>query len=141
MTAIELCKLNTILEVPVTPQIQLDYVTSKFLVRDIDVELPREVLAEEISQKNLTVANIWRFTKKGSTDMTDLILVIVYGKELPLEIVLFCSSVDVQKFVGRVLQCQKCFKFTHSQNKCKLISPLCKLCGEPHDHNSCKSAS
>lgn len=130
--ALELSEIKEVLGSKVTVKTPLENITSKFLLRDIGTDLDLKILVEEIEGTGIAVNNAQRFTKKGTKEPSELVLITTYGNQIPKEIRLFWSINKIEKFVDSPRQCLKCFKFNHSTKKCKVTEALCPRCGSTH---------
>lgn len=136
-TALQIAEISEILNLKVVSELQQENITSQFILQNIPTNLSLKNLSSAIEQHNLTVASIRRFTRKGSKEQSETVLVKVYGQKLPTEIKVFFSVIKINKFVDKPRQCQKCFKFNHSTKKCTAKTQLCKKCGEEHEIELC----
>lgn len=138
--ALELSEVNEILGSAVKVKTPLENISSRFLLRDIPAELDLNSLVEEIEAHGIAVNNAQRFTKKGSREPSESVLITSYGNQIPKETAIFWTVYKLEKFVDFPRQCQKCFKFNHSTKKCKLTDALCPKCGNTHQ-DACTTES
>lgn len=139
-SARQISRINTLLGVPVTAKVHKDNLTSKFLLRNITTDCSLEDVKLEIENNNLKVQSIRRFKKKGGTELTENVLVNIFGTSIPSEIKIFLSIEKPKRFIDSARQCCKCFRFTHATAKCKLTVALCQKCGLEHP-GECKAAT
>lgn len=140
-TALDLCSISSILSVPCNISMPIDYLTTKFLLRDVSLDLSLLQLSDEISENNLSAHHIRRFTRKGSSDLTETVLVTVFGSSLPPTLNLFYTRTRISLFVDNVRQCSRCFQFSHATLKCPAPQPLCVTCGDTHTTSDCTASS
>lgn len=132
--AIEIAKITSILGIEVETKLQVENITSQFMLNGIATDVKLSKLADELKNNGLQTESIRRFNKKGSSEKSENVLVRVYGHFLPPDIKVFLSNIKIRRFVDSVRQCRLCFKFTHSTAKCNVKKPICRRCGEEHEH-------
>ena len=139
----EIIKIDKLLDVPVTPYVQSDNITSRFVLHDIDPSISLMELGAEIQATNdIKVKELRRFTRKSSTGihLSATVLVTIFGTVLPQEIKYFYMIEKIKPFYDRPRQCTKCWRYDHATSKCK-NEPVCKFCAESHPTESCTSPS
>lgn len=136
-TAISLANLKTLFGIAVVPSLQIETITSRFLLTDIPVDIPLEELAAEVEANNLFVQELRRFREKGGPNPSESVLVSVFGHHLPTEVKLFYTVQKIRLFIDSVRQCTKCFKFNHQTKKCPSEVHLCSKCGSNHLSTNC----
>ena len=137
----EIVKLDKILGVPVTPYVQIENITSKFALHDIDTSIPLSDLGSEIQAANdVKIKELRRFTRRSPAgiQLTETVLVTIFGTNLPREIKFFYMLERIKPFYDRPRQCTNCRRFDHSASKCK-NKTVCKRCSEHHPTDSCSN--
>lgn len=136
-TAELLGNITSILNVKVFPEVHLDNITSKFILREIPINEELSRLANDLEEKNgIIVNNIRRFNVKAKKEPSETVLVTCYGENLPNEVKICMSVVKIKRFFDSPRQCKSCFKFTHSQLKCKVEDRRCRTCTDKHEADS-----
>lgn len=117
-SAIQISRITTLMGVPVMPKVHSDNLTTKFLLRNISTDCSLDIIKDEIENNfqnhSLKVQSLRRFRRKGSVELSENILVCVYGTQLPAEIKIFLTVEHPKRFIDSARQCSKCFKFSHS---------------------------
>lgn len=107
-------------------------ITSRFLIFDIPVDTPLDVLANEIEKKNdMYIVEMRRFVKQNSSNKTSPILITVMGTTIPESVHMVMIHQKIQHFVDRPRYCNKCFSFSHPTRVCDKAEH-CYLCSEIH---------
>ena len=131
-TANEILKIESLLGVATNSFIQLETITSRFLLR-IDPSVSCSDIAAELLDQGEHVHEIRRFEKKtgeGSLP-TPSVLVTVYGTSLPEYVKLWYQIYRIKPFYDKPRSCTKCFKYNHATRSCR-SEQLCKRCATSH---------
>ena len=115
--AIEVLQLKQLLNVNVKVNLLRESVTSRFLLRNIPVNITLKELYEELCEENdIKILELCRFTRKVVNEVipTQSVLVTVLGITLPKSVRLFYQTQNITLFYDRPRQCSNCFKFNHS---------------------------
>ena len=133
-TAQEILQLQILLTTPVTVSVQIDSISTKFLLHNISPEVQRSDIAEELADIGIIALEIRRFLRKNDNTLrpTSTVLVTKLGVHLPREIKLWYQLHRISIFVDKPRQCLRCFKFNHNLNACR-SSQLCASCGNSHE--------
>lgn len=137
----EILGFTEFLSIPATPTLISDNIITKFLIRDIPLDILLYDLVQEIeSENNLRVFEVRRFTKKinGIQSPSSSILVSVFGSSIPDRIKLWYTRQPIKIFIDNPRQCGLCFKFNHSSSRCK-SEALCSSCGKPIHPGPCST--
>lgn len=127
----QVCAITNLLGLAVVTSLQLDNLTTKFLLRDIPTDINLNEVAFEIEECNdIYVTEIRRFTKQqdNSRVPSETVLVSVLGVNLPSKIKIWYTIQNITTFVDRPRQCRRCFLYNHTTKKCTK-DPVCLRCG------------
>ncbi|XP_071043353.1 uncharacterized protein [Parasteatoda tepidariorum] len=138
-TAIEISKLTKIMEVQTQSSILTENITSKFLLQEIPLDHALTELAAELSYNDITVHSIRRFTRRGSSTLSETCLITIYGISIPTEVKFWYNLVKPTPFYDRPRQCTKCFKFNHATKNCSAKHQSCSYCSGTHAFSECAS--
>lgn len=135
----QVCKLDKILGVAVSVAIQQETITSKFLLRDMPIDIATSDIVEEVECSNpVIVSEARRFTRiiDDSRVPTNLVLFTVIGTHLPPNIKTWYINHKISSFIDRPRQCTRCYQFNHSVKSCQQPA-ICARCGSLEDHKIC----
>lgn len=137
--ALHLIKIPELCGVRVKAVSQTDNFTSRFLLRNVPLEVELIEIVRELADNNLVCKEVRRFTRKdrdGNVFPTETLLVSILGINLPPKIKLWYQIQTISLFIDRPRQCGKCFKYNHVTKYCQ--SPaLCVNCGGSHTVETC----
>lgn len=133
-------RINKICGVETHSRLQMEKITSRFLLHDIPTEVELEELAAELSMNGINCSEIRRFTRKVKNIVTptETVLVTSFGTYLPPEVKLWYMIQKISTFIDNPRQCGRCYKFNHGTRSCK-SAVLCIKCGGEHDFENCSS--
>lgn len=133
-TAAQVLQLQAIADVPVTPRIQYDSITTKFLLYGIPVDVSCEELADELVYNGVHVLEIRRFLRKnqGHATPTTTVLVSMLGTQIPSEVKLYYQIHKLTMFIDRPRPCLNCWQYNHNTKSCR-SDKLCKFCSVSHE--------
>lgn len=129
--ASEICQLSKFLGVSINHHVIWENMWNKFLIFNIPEDILLAEIAQEISTANhIKILKLRRFLCKVSQNTSSQVPVTSPGTNLPHEIKLRISLHFIRQFIDRPQQCNKCFKFNHSSEKCnsEQICVTCSLC-------------
>lgn len=108
-----------------------DQLTSKFLLKGIDPGVNLLDVQREIElRNNVKVLELTRFCRRDQLRTpTFTILVTSLGHYIPSQIDVWYQLYNIESFVDKPRQCQRCFKFNHVAKFCK-SNQLCKNCSQ-----------
>lgn len=132
--AYQILKIQSLGNYPVSPRIQYESITSRFLLHNIPVEVTCNEIAEELNEGGIAVYEIRRFMRKSQAISypTPTVLVTKLGTNLPSEVRLWFQNHKISQFWDRPRQCQVCYKYNHSTKSCK-SEQICKRCALTHE--------
>lgn len=120
------------------------------VIRAIDLDISNEELQnfiQPISGNTFKILEVRRLNRKIISESglvsftpTTSVLVTFKGQLLPDRITLFSCIREVHPFIQRVIQCNNCLRFGHTENLCR-GSKRCANCGENHSLQDCKSTN
>lgn len=117
---------------------------AKGLARTIDPELTEEEILKEIRTSNGSkVEKVQRIKIRDRDDASKLInsgrIVLTFSANtVPDYVYLFHTRVKVEPYIGKLIQCYKCFRFHHLSLQCSLKAPICCNCGNSqHTSEAC----
>ncbi|GBN52472.1 hypothetical protein AVEN_161948-1 [Araneus ventricosus] len=126
--------------IPTVCSVISEQITSRFLLRDVSLEISLQELTKELeAENNVKIHEARRFlSNKSKCIATENVLVTIYDTNLPQHIKLWLTRQEIFLFLDKPRQCHKCFSFSHPSSKCKNES-ICEKCGEQHNVQSCTS--
>ena len=133
-TAAQVLSLRELVSVPVTPHLQTESITSRFLLHNIPTDVTCQEIAEELLCNNITSIEVRRFMRGNSGNRTPslTVLVTMLGTQLPPYVKVWYQLHRISLFIDRPRPCLNCWKFNHNTRVCK--SPrVCKDCGSTHE--------
>lgn len=114
------------------------YIPNSYLLvtgvsRGVDEVVDLEELTKELA-RNYPVVKIERMTKLDRTTNnrlnTNSIRITFRTSKLPNEVTAYKTKMKISPFVGRVKQCNKCYRYGHYSDQCKARESRCVRCGE-----------
>lgn len=130
-TANYIQNINNILNTEVTTKFHIDNITTRFLLRNIHLDVLLSELKIELEEMNeLKVHEIRRFIRNKNPTTT--VLVTIIGTELPEKIKLWYQKIQINRFIDRPTQCHNCWNFGHPLKYCK-EDERCSNCGLTKD--------
>lgn len=136
---------NKLIEHPLLAQEQLVAYVPKHtvqrigVIRGVDTSFKDDYLLETI-ESPFAVLEVQRFKRRVSQPGEELklvprqmIKVIFKGQVLPKYIKINSVCCEVESYVQRVIQCNKCLNYGHLAKNCKSNSTKCKNCSDVHD--------
>ena len=131
--AIEISQLTNFLGVQVHSKVLFENITNRFLLYNIPLSVNLGDLAYEIESSNeIHILELRRFVKRDTSPEASPVLITSLGTLLPTELKIWYSIHHVKQFIDRPRQCRRCFKFNHTEIKCKNAEKICVTCGSSH---------
>lgn len=137
-TANELLRIQELIQTPVRSSIQIENITTRFLLHSIPTDVSCEEIAQELWERGIACYEVRRFCRggEGARIPTMTVLVTKLGTQLPEKVTLWFERHRVSLFVDRPRQCVRCFSFEHSVRNCAR-QQVCPKCGSHHDGKDC----
>ena len=132
VTAQEILRLEQLLGVSVSAYVQIDTITTRFILH-LDQAITCEEIALELAEQNIVVYEVRRFEKRvgDGFQATPTVLVTCYGTTIPTEVKLWYQRHRIYVFSDKPRQCGKCYRFNHATSKCRSDS-ICMHCATAH---------
>ena len=113
--------------------------TCKGVVKSHELSLcSLEEIETNLQEQNVTEVRRIQIKKNGETINTNTYILTFNSHTIPKEIKVGYMKINVEIYIPNPLQCFKCQKFGHHQDRCTR-SPVCGRCGESGQHNDCKN--
>lgn len=134
----DLLKCSVFATNPVSAFIPPHLACVKGLVRGVDVNLtPTEILDMFSEAGVIAIYRCSRVVDKNKVP-TESVIATFAGSNRPTEIKAWPLIYRVEPLSPRPLQCIKCWRYGHTVKGCRSV-PRCRICGETHNSNDCKS--
>lgn len=133
-TALQILDIQALGDIPVSPVLQPECITTRFLLHDIPTDVSCRELAEDLQDAGIFCWEVRRFSKNlhGQISPTKTVLVTKIGTSLPKEIKMWYQRHRITLFVDRPRSCQNCWAYNHGTNFCKK-EKICRSCGSSHE--------
>ena len=130
--ASEILRIESLLGLSVNSFIQLETITSRFILR-LDTEVACSDTAEELNEQGIDGHEVRRFIKQTSNGPvpTSTVLVTCYATSLAQEIKLWYQLYRIQMFYDKPKACVNCHQYNHSFRSCR-NTKICKNCAQSH---------
>ena len=96
---------------------------------------------EELLQQDKEILEASRMTKwnteKQQAEPTNMVKIVLVGKQLPVRFTRGYGSFRLRPFVSRPLQCFNCQKFGHQARTCRSEVHTCRYCAGRHASTQC----
>lgn len=140
-TAQQIISIQALGNIPVTPVLQPECITTRFLLHDIPEDVSCKEIAEDLYEAGISCWEVRRFIKytNGQTIPTKTVLVTKLGTSLPSEIKLWYQRHKISLFIDRPRCCQNCWAYNHGTRNCKK-EKVCRQCGSSHE-GACKEGA
>lgn len=131
-TAQEVLNISSLLDVPVSANIQTETITTRFLLR-LDSSVTCTDIADELTEQGFSVLEVRRFVRNsaGTPLPTSSVLVTCFGTSLPPEVKLWYQLHKINLFFDKPRPCLTCFRFNHSTRSCR-SDKVCASCATTH---------
>ena len=104
------------------------------------VEEEESKLLEELSRYNVTEIYKIKRKKDETQENTGVMILTFEGCEIPEEIKIGWTSLEVRKYFPNPRQCYKCQRFNHSSKACRSPEDVCNRCGTwGHSGRGCEN--
>uniref|UniRef100_A0A8D8Q8F0 CCHC-type domain-containing protein n=1 Tax=Cacopsylla melanoneura TaxID=428564 RepID=A0A8D8Q8F0_9HEMI len=124
-------------DAPFKAFIPVAYLYKYGILRDVDTDFSDQDILENIDARNFKVVSIQRLNRRinvensGSKYVPSSSIKLVFeGQSLPAYVYLFHVKGEIEAFLQPVLQCFKCFRYGHTNARCRSPVPKCKFCSE-----------
>lgn len=113
------------------------------VIRDVECSLTEEEIKEDIIS-DCQVTQVRRIFKKDKDSIkkpTPVIIVTFRGQTLPSVVKLLGVICHVERYIQRLLQCLRCFKYGHLSSTCRSQVEFCEACGDnSHRASACNNS-
>lgn len=140
-TANQILDIQALGNIRVSPVLQPECITTRFLLHDIPTDVSCKEIAEDLKEAGIVCWEVRRFTKNlsGQISPTKTVLVTKLGTSLPNEVKIWYQRHKITLFVDRPRCCQKCWAYNHATKNCKK-DKICRNCGAVHE-GDCKDGA
>lgn len=99
-------------------------------------DVPEQEILDEMRESGVAAVRKMNAFRDGRTVPTNSVLLTFDRLRLPMEVTVGHLRVPVLKYYDNPMQCRRCYKFGHTQMRCK-DSQMCERCAFPIPHEEC----